>query len=293
MNANHLLSVSLCTAFLFACSPADSVDNDSNPPATNPKSESITAADAENALAEQPAACQLTMGFQAWEPYQYVAVGDELRGLDIEIAQAVVREMGCELDAEQATWRSLLSMLRAGEIDFVLGASKTQARQDFALFSDAYRQEQFVLFVRHSDLNRFAVDSVIEFVEADYKLGVVDEYYYGEAFRDTLREGEADGRILGAMMSELNIARLLDGEIDAFLEDTLVGASIVRRKGLAGDIARHPVELPASDVYVMFSKKSVPPGYVKSFNEALARLMASGAYDKIIAKYEMPKPSEG
>lgn len=283
MNARHLLYPILFTLSLVACSPDQDAKTHPDDLDEKPQPTELEAvADPTNAVSSN---CSLTMGFQAWEPYQYVSVGDEVSGLDVEIAEAVVEQMGCDLKAEQGTWRELLSKLRRGEVDFVLGASKTEARHEYARFSDPYRQEQFVLFVRQNEMDSFTADSVTEFIQAGNKLGVVNEYYYGEELREALHQGEADGLVQGAIISELNIARLLDGEIDAFLEDTLVAASILRRKGLEDDIERHDIELPASDVYVMFSQKSVPEGYVAAFNEALATVQSNGTYDNIRERY--------
>src|SRR5690606_41970345 len=59
---------------------------------------------------------------------------------------------------------------------------------------------------------------------------------------------------VGAIISELNMARLLDEEIDGLLEDSFVGAAILRRKGLDKYIQAHNISLGSSDVYVMFSQ---------------------------------------
>ncbi|MEX1220710.1 MAG: transporter substrate-binding domain-containing protein [Idiomarina sp.] len=283
MNARHLLYPIVFTFVLTACSPAQDAKTDPDPLDEKPQPTEVSAAD--EAVTDVSANCSLTMGFQAWEPYQYVSVGDEVSGLDVEIAEAVVEQMGCDLKAQQGTWRELLSKLRRGEVDFVLGASQTAARHEYAHFSEPYRQEQFVLFVRQNDIDSFAAANVTEFIKAGNKLGVVNEYYYGEDLREVLREGESNGLVVGAIISELNIARLLDGEIDAFLEDTLVAASILRRKGLENDIEQHEIELPASDVYVMFSQKSVPEEYVAAFNDALAEVKTNGTYETIRQRY--------
>ena len=95
--------------------------------------------------------CKFVLGFDAWEPYQYVDVGERVAGLDIELIATVVKDMGCQLTYQQGTWVDLLMALRQGEVDLLLGASKTQAREKFALFSDAYRMEEFSLYIRKND----------------------------------------------------------------------------------------------------------------------------------------------
>ena len=78
------------------------------------------------------------------------------------------------------------------------------------------------------------------------------------------------------IISELNMARLLDEEIDGLLEDSFVGASILRRKGLDKYIQPHNISLGSSDVYVMFSQISVSADQVAKFNAGLAQLRDNG-----------------
>lgn len=77
-----------------------------------------------------------------------MTVGHTPAGLDVELVQALTKSMNCKLSVVQGSWLELLSMLREGDIDFVLGASKTEDRESFAYFSEPYRQERFQLYVR-------------------------------------------------------------------------------------------------------------------------------------------------
>lgn len=235
-------------------------------------------------LAAETAVCNFTMGIDAWEPYQYMTVGNAVAGLDVELVQNVVTDMGCKLDVVQGSWLELLTLLREGEVDFVLGASKTEERESFAYFSDPYRRERFQLYVRKEQVNLPYTD-LRAFIGAGHKVGVVNEYYYGGEVSDLYADESLRDKFVGAIISELNMARLLDEEIDGLLEDSFVGASILRRKGLDKYIQPHSISLGASDVYVMFSQQSVSAEQVKQFNTGLAKLRDSGRYNQIVDKY--------
>ncbi|HEX5793166.1 MAG TPA: transporter substrate-binding domain-containing protein, partial [Rheinheimera sp.] len=118
-----------------------------------------------------------------------------------------------------------------------------------------------------------------------HKVGVVNEYYYGEEVTALYADDEQRSKFVGAIISELNMARLLDEEIDGLLEDSFVGASILRRKGLDKYIQPHSISLGNSDVYVMFSKASMSPEQVEQFNAGLASLRDNGSYSRIMEKY--------
>ncbi|MCJ8273851.1 MAG: transporter substrate-binding domain-containing protein, partial [Psychrosphaera sp.] len=96
----------------------------------------------------QPRTCKFTMGFDIWEPYQFIGFGRKVQGLDIELINLAAEQLNCDVEYKQESWGNLLSLLKAGEIDFVLGASITEERKAFAHFSEAYRSEEFQLYIR-------------------------------------------------------------------------------------------------------------------------------------------------
>jgi polar amino acid transport system substrate-binding protein len=267
----YMLLVSVAIVSLLGCKPAEQGK--------------ISAAVPEPvAKPAEKANCELTMGMDAWEPYQYMTVGNNVAGLDVELVQHVTADMGCQLNVVQGSWLELLTLLKDGEVDFVLGASKTEEREAFAYFSEPYRQERFQLYVRQEQAD-LPYDNIKAFVEAGHKVGVVNEYYYGDEVAALYADETLRTKFVGAIISELNMARLLDEEIDGLLEDSFVGASILRRKGLDKYISAHSISLGSSDVYVMFSKVSVPQARVEQFNTGLALLRSTGKYREIMDKY--------
>ncbi len=230
--------------------------------------------------------CTLRLGFEAWEPYQFMGLDNKASGLDVELMQAVAHEMGCQLDMKQGTWVDLMSQLKAGEVDLLLGASVTPAREEFAYFSKPYRKEQFVMFVRTAASASLPQTTLDEFLAAGKKVGIVSEYYYGADFATLLADEKFKAQFVEASLSELNIARLLDEEIDGMIEDSFVARSMLRRKGLEQQIGRHSIELNSGDVFVMFSKKSVTAQQVSAFNDALTAIVKNGNYQQILDKYQ-------
>ena len=270
---SKLLFVAVFVVTLASCNPAQQSNravaaDDATPKPTVVASES----------------CEMTMGLDAWEPYQYMTVGNKVAGLDVELVQAVAKGMDCKLTVVQGSWLELLTLLKEGNVDFVLGASKTEDREKFAYFSEPYRQERFQLYVRNEHANLDVAD-LKAFVEAGHKVGVVNEYYYGDDVATLYADDKLRSMFIGAIISELNVARLLDEEIDGLLEDSFVGASLLRRKGLDKYIKPHTISMGNSDVYVMFSKASVTEQQVQQFNTGMAQLRSSGVYEQIVDKY--------
>ena len=229
--------------------------------------------------------CTLVVGFESWEPYQYTSVNGEVGGVDIEIAKRAAAHIGCVLRAQQGTWRDLLIWLQDGEIDLVMGASLTPGRLEYAHFSIPYRDEQFSLFIRSAEARRHDMDTIEAFLAEGLRVGIVNEYFYGEEMQELMYESEYSDQFVGARLNELNMSRLLDGDIDGFMEDNLVAASIIRRRGFADLITRHKISLPPSEVYVMFSRSAVTEAEVDEFNLALQELIDNGFIDELITRY--------
>ncbi|MFT6269040.1 MAG: polar amino acid transport system substrate-binding protein [Alphaproteobacteria bacterium] len=269
---------------LAACSPASEKDEAAN------SLEQIepTAAVAPVTVEEQLAAveeCKLTLGFDAWEPYQYADVGGRVAGLDIELISGVVEQIGCELTYQQGTWVDLLAALRKGDIDMLLGASKTEAREQFAFFSDAYRMEEFSLYIRKDDQGHAVYESLSEFIADGSKIGIVADYFYGEEVAELLDDPEKSKSFINAIMGELNVARLLDEDIAGFLEDSFVGASMLRRKALSEYIVAHGITIQTGDAYVMFSRQGITENQLSRFNVELRNVKKSTKYQELLTKY--------
>jgi len=229
--------------------------------------------------------CHLTMGWDPWAPYQYINPEDEVKGLEIDLVNAMAREAGCDISFVQDNWMNLLNGIRDGRIDLLGGATKTESRESYAIFSDNYRDESFHLYVRSDDFEKFADKSLMELLEGEFRLGITEDYVYGDQVSALLDDEKFSPKLLTVPIPEVNYYNLTQNVIDGFLEDPFVAAYTIRRKGLQGQVRSESLEIHSGDVAVMFSRKSVKPETVEAFNKALAKIKESGEYQKILDKY--------
>lgn len=251
-------------------------------PGQAPKPDATLATQA--ASGRQPE-CRLTMGWDPWEPYHYRDIGGAVHGLDVELVTAIAREAGCAVSFDQEDWATLLSRLRSGQIDLLSGATRTSRRESFAWFTEPYRAESFRLYVRPADRERMAGDTLEAILDNDVKIGTTLDYVYGAEIQALEDDPRYEGKFVGVAIGEVNFQKLLDYQIDGFLEDSFVAASIIRKKGLDEQIEEHPVELGTGDVHLMLSRQSVDRETVDNLNDALERIKSAGDYDRIIARY--------
>lgn len=236
--------------------------------------------------APRDADCRLTMGWDPWPPFHYEEIGGQLAGFDVELVRAMTADAGCELLFERDSWAALLGKLRDGRLDLLTGATMTEARLEFAAFSAPIRREEFGLYVRRGEVSAWPGDEPRALMTQGFRLGVIGAYVYDPAVETILADPAYAEQLVYAHFGEALGGLLLDDEIDGFVENVYAAASILRRLGLADEIARHPMRLgEGTDVHIMYSRTSISPEQVERLEEALLKLKASGSYDALRVQY--------
>ena len=233
-------------------------------------------------------ACELVMGWDPWEPYQYEIAGGQVFGLDVDLVTAVARQADCSLTFEKGTWRELLQQLRDGEIDVVAGATPTEERQSYARFTVPYRGEQFELFIRAGSVADSRGKDLATLMAEGWRIGVVEDYLYTDTISSLQDDPEFNDGFVYTAMAETNMSRLLEGGIDGLIEDKYVGAAIIRHKNLQNDISRHPVQFSNTQISIMVSRASVDEALFQRLDDSVQTLRENGAIGKILAQYGDP-----
>ena len=83
-----------------------------------------------------------------FEPYEYHE-GNEIIGIDVDIARAVCDKMGYELKIEDMEFDSILPAVTAGKADFgAAGMTVTDERKENVDFTDTYANATQVVIVK-------------------------------------------------------------------------------------------------------------------------------------------------
>ncbi|NNE05009.1 MAG: transporter substrate-binding domain-containing protein [Xanthomonadales bacterium] len=275
MTVCRLIVLCALSVFLPACEKSDHDGHQSSSPDAAP-----------GATVAAASGCSLVMGWDPWEPYQYQIDGTHVFGLDVDLLTAVVHNADCTLEFKKGSWAELLAMLNEGEVDVLAGATQTSEREEFAHFTSAYRDEEFLVYVLADRFESLAAVTFEEMAEQGMKIGVIDGYLYGEPVASYQDDSRFAQQFHYSPMSEISISLLLDGEVDALIEDKYVGASIIRRKNLSDSIRPHPVRFDTDDVHFMFSRASVDEATFERINQSLDRLLEDGQIQIILAQYQ-------
>ncbi len=233
---------------------------------------------------QSQAACSLSSSWEPWEPYQYQDK-ETLTGLDVELVQAIFKQADCKISYKKRPWARALKEIESGATDFVSGASLNEERQQYANFSTPYRDETMVLMVRKGEVGKYSLEKLSDIVKADFKLGIVRDFFYGDEHQKSM-EDEAYSKKVSIVNSDTaNLKKLLAGRVDGILIDRYTGPFLAKQEGAGNKIELHPLKVSSSDIFLMFSKKSVPSETIEKVNTALEAIKQNGTYQAILNRY--------
>lgn len=213
----------------------------------------------------------LTMATNAYfPPYEYYQ-GEEIVGIDAEIAQAIADKLGLKLKIEDMEFDSIITAVQTGKADMGLaGMTVTDERKQSVNFSDTYATGiQVVIVTEDSDIA--SVDD-LEGKKIGVQLSTTGDIYasddYGEDFVEQYNKG-ADA-----------VMALKQGKVDAVIIDNEPAKSFVAaNEGLK----ILDTEYVTEDYAACINKENAE--LLDAVNGALAELKEDGTLQSILDKY--------
>ena len=228
-------------------------------------------------------ACELTVGWEPWPPFEFETADGQVSGLDGDLLATIAGEMNCTLTWVQTTWKRSLAAVESGEINLVMSASHTAERAVWGIYSESYRQSANHLVLGRDLQGKF--DSLEAFLTDGKKLGIVKDYFYGEKVMEIIGADQYRKQVRDTLAANGNMKRLASGRVDGILMDAFVAKSLKRELGVEDKIAADSIEVSSHDLFVLFSKSSVEQQTVDEFNAVLARLKADGTIQRLFDQY--------
>ena len=213
----------------------------------------------------------LTMATNAYfPPYEYYD-GDDIVGIDVEIAQAIADKLDMKLKVEDMEFDSIITAVTAGKADIGLaGMTVTEDRLKSINFSDSYAKGVKVAIVKEGS----ATQSIHAL--AGKKIGVqlatTGDIYATDDFGSECVEQYNKGN--DAVMA------LVSGKVDAVIIDNEPAKSFVAANS---GLVILETEYVTEDYAACIAKDNTE--LLEKVNNALAELKADGTLQKIIDKY--------
>jgi ABC-type amino acid transport substrate-binding protein len=239
----------------------------------------MLAAAAEPGGAGEAALREISVCGDAWPPF--TDPEDPRKGICFALTGAIFRSQGVAVDKlflpPARTIRALVNL----EVDAACQFWRTPERAEVLLFSEPYLYNEVVFFV--------PADSGVEYRSLrdleGYTIGVVRDYYNGEAFEaaDHLDKYVCD-------TSQQVLGMLARGRLDMGVCDRIVGRTIIKRLGLEGRLKTLPKPLFRAGLHLVAGKRH-PRGeaIIRTFNAGLEAIRRSGEYRRILESYGVKK----
>lgn len=214
----------------------------------------------------------LTMATNAYFPPYEFYEGNEIVGIDAEIAAAVASKLGLTLEIEDMEFDSIIASIQAGKADMGLaGMTVTDERKKSVNFSDSYATGVQAVIVKE-DSEITSVDDLFDGKMIGTQLGTTGDIYSQEDFGEDHVDSYSKGG--DAVMA------LLSDKVDAVIIDNEPAKSFVAaNKGLK----ILETEYVSEDYAAALSKDN--EALLNAINNALKELKESGELQAIIDKY--------
>ncbi len=197
----------------------------------------------------------------------------EFEGFDVDLAQALAKEMGVKSTFIDAEWQGLLAGLKKGDYDVLITCmSKSEARGENTNFSDVYYNLPDVIVVRKDE-------SVIK-GKADLKGKIVG-----------VQLGSGSEQLADSMKATFKDIKRYNYNPEAFtdlkvkrIDAVLVGYAYAVNQ-MKVDPAYKIVGEPLAVAETVVVMPKGADALTKKINEALANMKADGTYQKIHDKW--------
>ena len=233
----------------------------------------------EQSAPEKPAAEQSAQAIRVgssidFAPFEFQDENDKnAQGFDVDLIQAVGKELGREVEISNVDFDELIPELEAKNIDVAISAiSINDERKGKVNFSDAYYNAGMSIVVKSDNTDINSINDL-----EGKRIAVM---------KDTLAVDRAK-QIANAQVKESEtplscLNELINGEADAVINDKPVNDYCIMNNSLEG-LKSLPEQLDVSDYGIAVAKDNEQ--LLKDINESLKKLKSGGEYDKIHEKW--------
>lgn len=205
-----------------------------------------------------------------YPPFEFIDKAGKVSGIDMDLINAVAKEMGVKVEISQMGFDSIIGAVKAGQVDIgVSGFTVTEDRKKSVDFTDPYFSGGQVIIAK--------ADSPIK-AAADLKGKNV-----GAQSGTT---GEKAANAVGAASVKtyqdflVAIQELKSGNLDAVIGDQSVAKNVIAQQP---ELVVKGSPLNAEETAIVVAKGN--QDLVTALNAAIKKVRASGQYDEIVAKW--------
>ena len=214
-----------------------------------------------------------------YPPFAELDENGKVYGFDVDIAEALCRELGRECEVANLDFDDLIPALRENKIDFIVaGMGASPERLEQVDFTERYYRSVSIFVERKGTFSEFTPETV-----KGRRVGAQTATLQADYLTKTYG---SEITLVTAPSYEEVFEMLSKGEIDLVLSDGLPGYSyLTSEQGQDLETIGPAVETGNLIDYACIAVRKGDNELRLGINEAIQSLRRSGAYDKINRKY--------
>lgn len=236
------------------------------------------------AMTATAGAAEVRLRADSWCPYN--CEPGERPGYLIEIAKAALEPAGHKVDYALMSWTDVLAATQAGTVTGAVGAIQDEAPDLIYPTVNLGLSRPTLVIRKGKETKDFKVENLNSLKAI--RFGSIKDYFYStevNAFIDANKGSPNLVQVSGDNVTEDLINLLIDGKIDALVEDSNVVDFLLESKGYRNLFNYHALG-QQSGVSIGFSPKDPNSAtYVKLIDAKLLELRKGGKLAGILAKY--------
>lgn len=232
-----------------------------------------------SALADEPPT--LTILTELWPPYVMRSDNGELVGADLELARAVLLQLGYRTEVRVLPWKRVLQQARLKQGDAVLDVFYIEARQQWLHYpEEPLSHSGEVLF--------YPADRPVKFEQlSDLKglrIGVQADYAYSPDFladKGVIRVAMTGD---GNMIKQLHL--MMAGRLDGVVMNQMVGRYLLKGQGLQDQVGHSEKRVSESNRnFLAFTHRPGNERLAYQFSLALKAFKQTPEYQSLLTRY--------
>lgn len=215
-------------------------------------------------------------------PYSFEE-NEEVRGIGVELVREGLRRLGYTAELSVLPWTRALQMTQDGDVDGIFCAFYSEDRAVYLQYlKEPLAYEAQMLYALPG--NNIAFDGTVASLKP-YRIGILQDYYYGEAFEAAVEAGELQVERVTDIPT--NIHKLQEGRIDVMVDHRYSMRYYLKRLGVTEEITELPVPFrEPAPLYLAFTKKRfIDPSLIEALDQALRDMKKDGTYEEIVDAY--------
>ncbi|MFG1175327.1 arginine ABC transporter substrate-binding protein [Erwiniaceae bacterium CAU 1747] len=211
----------------------------------------------------------------SYPPFEFVDANNNIQGFDVDLANALCREMGAECTFSNQAFDSLIPSLKFRRFDAVMaGMDITPEREKQVLFTKAYYDNSALFVIQKGKVA--SIDAL-----KGKRVGVQN----GTTHQKYLSEKQTDVKLVPYDSYQNAILDLKNGRIDAVFGDTAVVNEWLKQNPNLAPLGEKVTDKAYFGTGLGIAVRQGNTDLQGKFNAALDKVKADGTYKTIYSKW--------